>query len=124
MNEIQKKAARHLIIYGGLTALLFLYLVLCRAGLGIPCFYQTMFHITCPGCGATRALFSLLRLDLSAAAAYHGVFAFGFYPVLALVGLQDLLLSLHSLITGKRHLSFLQYLSGRKAAPSFKEADV
>lgn len=39
--------------------------------LEIPCFFQFLFHIPCPGCGMTRSLFSLLQLDFTAAFFYH-----------------------------------------------------
>ena len=122
MNEIQKKAGRRLAVYGGLSALFFLYWGVSLAGFGLPCLFQSMFHVTCPGCGATRALFSLLRLDFAGAAAYHGVFAFGLFPILALIVLQDLLLCIHSLATGKEHLSFLRYLSGGNLQSFRREA--
>ena len=39
--------------------------------LGIRCLFLQFFGIPCPGCGMTRALLCLLRLDLRGAAAYH-----------------------------------------------------
>ena len=39
--------------------------------LKIPCLFRYFFRIPCPGCGMTRALLSLLRLDLKGAFCYH-----------------------------------------------------
>lgn len=52
-----------LTIYASLLALFYL--------LKIPCLFQYFFRIPCPGCGMTRALLSLLRLDLNSAFHYH-----------------------------------------------------
>ena len=42
--------------------------------LKLPCFWQAVFHVPCPGCGLTRACLSLLQLDLAAAFHYHPMF--------------------------------------------------
>lgn len=39
--------------------------------LGVPCLFQAVLKIPCPGCGMTRALLAVLRLDLAAAFAFH-----------------------------------------------------
>ena len=63
-----------LLIYAGLAvaagAYLLLYLI---TGSGIPCFYLSQYGYTCPGCGLSRMLFSLLKLDFPAAFAYNPV---------------------------------------------------
>lgn len=54
-------------------------LLLCAVGLyvlgmyllHIPCPIKLLTGVSCPGCGMTRAYASLLRLDFSAAFAYH-----------------------------------------------------
>lgn len=46
-------------------------LCLVRFSLGLPCPFQYLFGISCAGCGMTRALWSLIRLDFPAALAYH-----------------------------------------------------
>ena len=42
--------------------------------LRIPCIYQRLFGMDCIGCGMTRALLSVLRLDFYAAFSYHPMF--------------------------------------------------
>lgn len=52
-----------------ITALFFLF-----SGIGCPIRWLT--GISCPGCGITRAMLALLRLDFSAAFACHPLFWF------------------------------------------------
>lgn len=40
-------------------------------GLGIPCVFHLLTGLLCPGCGITRAIFSLLQFDVSAAFSYN-----------------------------------------------------
>ena len=40
-------------------------------GIGIPCLFHQITGLQCPGCGNTRAVLALLRLDLKAALAYN-----------------------------------------------------
>lgn len=40
----------------------------------IQCFFLTLFHIPCPGCGMSRALLSALRFDFRSAFNYHLMF--------------------------------------------------
>lgn len=41
---------------------------------GIRCIWKTLFKIVCPGCGYTRAVLNMYRLDLSEAWKYHPMF--------------------------------------------------
>ncbi|MBE7718846.1 DUF2752 domain-containing protein [Lacrimispora indolis] len=40
-------------------------------GLGLPCLFQTLTGLYCPGCGGTRAIRSLLKGDLRMSFQYH-----------------------------------------------------
>ena len=44
---------------------------LLRFALGLPCPIKHLSGISCPGCGMTRALWSLVTLDFTAALRYH-----------------------------------------------------
>lgn len=55
--------------------------------LRIGCVFQRFFGIPCPGCGMTRALLAVLRLDLKAAFFYHPMF--WSIPILYLYFLSD-----------------------------------
>ena len=59
-------------------------------GLGIPCFFHLITGLKCPGCGVTRMLMSLLRLDLSAAFSYNAVLLC-LLPLLLSLGLFSLI---------------------------------
>lgn len=39
----------------------------------MPCLLYTLFHVYCPGCGGTRAVFALLRGDVLQSLYYHPV---------------------------------------------------
>ena len=42
-------------------------------GIGIPCVFHLVTGLKCPGCGVSRMLLSLFRLDFSAAFEYNAV---------------------------------------------------
>ena len=42
-----------------------------KTGVGIPCLFHLISGFKCPGCGITRMLISLLKLDLPAAFQYN-----------------------------------------------------
>lgn len=65
----------------------YLLLVTILYFLGVPCIFQTLLGIPCPGCGMTRAILSALRLDLKAAFLYHPMF--WSMPILYLYFLLD-----------------------------------
>lgn len=44
-----------------------------KTGVGIPCLFHLITGFKCPGCGITRMLISLLKLDLPAAFQYNAV---------------------------------------------------
>lgn len=55
--------------------------------LDIPCISKTIFHISCPGCGYTRSLLSVLRLDFVNAWNYHPLF--WLFPILVILFFKD-----------------------------------
>lgn len=40
----------------------------------IPCFFKEFFGISCPGCGMSRAVLSVIKFDFVAAFSYHPMF--------------------------------------------------
>ncbi len=54
----------------GAYGILVLGAYLCR----IPCLYLGLLHISCPGCGMTRAWLCALHLDFAGAFAFHPMF--------------------------------------------------
>ena len=73
-----------------LTAGCAYYVWLSLTGLGIPCVFHLVTGLKCPGCGVTRMLISLLRLDLSAAFSYNAVLLC-LLPLLLSLGLFSLI---------------------------------
>lgn len=64
------------------AALLYLYFTGEGEGAGIPCVFHRITGFYCSGCGASRALRSILHLDFYQAFRYNAIFTLGF-PFLA-----------------------------------------
>ncbi|MBE6653095.1 MAG: DUF2752 domain-containing protein [Ruminococcaceae bacterium] len=69
MNRLRLFWSSHKGSVIGLSAIAGLCLL--RFVLGLPCPVQHLFGISCPGCGMTRALWSLVTLDFAGAWYYH-----------------------------------------------------
>lgn len=57
-----------------LAVLLAIFGAVRRYAFGGECLLRELTGVPCPACGMSRALFSLVRLDISAAFRYHPVF--------------------------------------------------
>ena len=57
-----------------ITCALILFIAAAMYLLQIPCLFQAIFGIPCPGCGMTRAYISLFRLEFAQAFAYNKMF--------------------------------------------------
>ncbi len=79
MTDQKKRLKSTLIKYGVIfgIALVYLVFVLCT-GLGIPCVFHAITKLECPGCGVTRMLISIVKLDF--------VSAFWYNPFLFITG--------------------------------------
>ena len=64
------------------AALLYLYFTAEGEGAGIPCMFYQVTGFYCSGCGASRALRSVLHFDFYRALRYNAIFTLGL-PVLA-----------------------------------------
>lgn len=63
------------------------YALFCRrTGWGIPCPFHAVTGLNCPGCGVSRMLLSLLRLDFRAAFRHNAVLLCMLPLLLALIG--------------------------------------
>ena len=94
-------------IYTAILSVGLIYLLWIRlTGLKIPCLYLLTTGLQCPGCGMTRALWALLRLDFAAAFSWNPliyampyVFCYVFFPmdekihrrILAIIGIAALI---------------------------------
>jgi len=97
-------------IYIGLIFLCIIYIILCKKGLGIPCFFYSNFHIQCPGCGATRALVSFLRLDFAQAISYNPIYALFIYPFAFVLVVQDYAVSILNALKSQNRQSFFAFI--------------
>ncbi len=61
----------------GAAALLYLYFTGEGEGAGIPCLFHQVTGLYCSGCGASRALRSILHLDFYQALRYNALFTLG-----------------------------------------------
>ena len=83
-DAVQKKI---LIIYGAIFGLGLLYAVLIlNTPFRIPCLFQEVTGLQCPGCGTSRMALALMRLDIPAAFAYNPV-AFFSFPIWFLISI-------------------------------------
>ena len=69
MNKIKNKK---IVTCGLLFLILIIYYFVNRAwGIAIPCMFKEITGFYCPGCGVTRMLFSILKLDFYQAFRYN-----------------------------------------------------
>ncbi|HEY3357684.1 MAG TPA: DUF2752 domain-containing protein [Polyangia bacterium] len=70
---------------------LVLAFVLPATGLGVPlCYFRTLFHLPCPGCGLSRSFASIAHLRLGDAVSYHPFGVIAFALLLAVVAVSVL----------------------------------
>lgn len=71
---MRSRIKRVIIISTSLLAAGCAYAVLfSKTGIGIPCIFRKITGLMCPGCGTTRMLVSLLKLDFVSAWSYNPV---------------------------------------------------
>ena len=72
MTDQKKRLKSTLIKYGVILgiALAYLIFVLCTR-IGIPCIFHAITKLQCPGCGVTRMILSLVKLDFISAFHYN-----------------------------------------------------
>ena len=56
-----------------------IFYILAQHGIAIPCLFNKLTGLLCPGCGNSRAALALMRLDLPAAFRYNPVFLLEFF---------------------------------------------
>ncbi|MFM9872303.1 MAG: DUF2752 domain-containing protein [Fimbriimonadaceae bacterium] len=83
---IKKRLTERVVLGVGLGVYL-----LVVATVGVPCLFHQLTHLHCPGCGATRATWALVRGDFGLAARQNAWFVFLILPWVASLGLAWLM---------------------------------
>lgn len=99
MKDIKGRQQHALRLYGSLLLAGLAYLAFClTTGLRLPCPFYTVTGLLCPGCGITRMMLALARLDFTAAyAANPAVLLTG--PLLLVLAAKE---EYHWIKTGRR----------------------
>ena len=92
LNRLKKVIVRNLIF---LAIFISYYLVYSYAHIGIPCLFKIITGYNCPGCGITRCLFSLVKLNIKEAFYYNELVTISFIPFIIIL--------VSSLIKGFKH---------------------
>ena len=80
--EIKKRAKKTLIKYAVIFGIALIYLVFVLiTGIGIPCIFNKVTGLRCVGCGISRMLVSIVKLDFVSAFKYNA-FLFVTGPIL------------------------------------------
>ena len=90
MNRFLKKFIIFNIAISALVAGFVLFSYLVKGKEGFECAFYTFTGLYCPGCGGTRALYAMLRLDILNAVRYNvavpfGIFVYVYYNVRAVI---------------------------------------
>lgn len=91
-NKIKKLITVNIIVF--ICVLLFIAFSIISNRFGLTkCMFLNTFHLYCPGCGGTRALFALLRFDIVASIQYNptvlaGIIVYLYYNIRALVEIK------------------------------------
>ena len=69
---MKKRAKSVFLLFGAILTAGALYVVFnAVTGIGIPCIFHAVTGLSCPGCGISRMLISMLRLDFASAFRYN-----------------------------------------------------
>lgn len=119
MSKIAKFCKKHEnFVLAGIIVLYFSVMIPVMKHFNISCFFRHFFGIICPGCGMTRAVLSVFRLDFAAAFRYNPlVFAL---PYIGLYILFHFKAKAHKYILAGIGILFLLNWVIRLAVPSLQ----
>jgi hypothetical protein len=78
-NRFSRRHRNLLLLALGAAAAAGIFVVLALQGIGIPCLFRKITGLLCPGCGNSRAVLALLRLDVAGALGYNLLFPVEFF---------------------------------------------
>ena len=72
--QVRKRIRFVVMLWGGICGVIAVFYGLAARGIGIPCLFYKITGLQCPGCGSSRAVMALLRLDLREALRHNALF--------------------------------------------------
>ena len=75
---------------GLLFAGLLYYIIILMTGFKIPCLFNSLTGLLCPGCGITRMILSIFRLDFFAAYGYNKALFVTLLPMLIILLAEEI----------------------------------
>ena len=78
-NQFSRRHRNLLLLALGAAAAVGIFVALALQGIGIPCLFRKITGLLCPGCGNSRAVLALLRLDVAGALGYNLLFPVEFF---------------------------------------------
>lgn len=73
MDKIKRGMAKSMLLIGGMLLVLYVYKSEASRGPILPCFIYELTGLYCPGCGMTRAVNSLMHLDICQSIRYNAM---------------------------------------------------
>ncbi len=80
-SELYRRAKNITVLCLAILILSFILLILAKKGIMIPCIFNKVTGLECPGCGNTRAVTALAGLDFKKALSYNPVFPLEFFYI-------------------------------------------
>jgi hypothetical protein len=78
-TALNRRKLHILLLCLGIFLLIVLFYLLAINRIGIPCLFRKVTGLMCPGCGNSRAVLALLRLDVAGALGYNLLFPVEFF---------------------------------------------
>lgn len=80
--------------------------------LNFQCYINNLTGIKCPTCGFTRAVTSILNLDIKQSIESNAFFTLVFFPIFLFLSIQDIIYITINLIKKKNYISYVEIIFG------------
>lgn len=80
--------------------------------LNFKCYINNLTGIKCPTCGFTRAVTSILNLDIKQSIESNAFFTLVFFPIFLFLSIQDIIYITINLIKKKNYVSYVEIIFG------------